>query len=179
MTPRQLRRRHLLGVASVAVVLLGASAGCALGGGGSGGGGGGGGGTASPSTTYRPVPDNQLFAAVRALPDVTDARISHRDNATDGSLYSGTLVTDGSTNPYTTLDAAVAILRQGRQGAQVVLTVAPDKARGIPRQFVSTEILDRSAPDPLTARYGPQPGPGTPPSDPPVPPAPGWSPVSP
>ena len=171
MTHRPRQRRRLLHAAATVAVLLGATTGCAVGGGG------GGAGTASASASYQPVPDEQLFAAVRALPDVTGARISHRDNATDGSLYSGTLVTDGSTNPFATLDAAVAILRQGRQGAQITLAVAPDRARGIPRQYTSTEFLDRSAADPLTERYGPQPGPGTPPSEPPVPPAPGWSPT--
>ena len=130
---------------------------------------------APSAASYTPVPDDRLFDEISALPHVRTATISFRDTPTDGRLYSGRLETDGEENPYAVLDAATAVLRQGRPRAQILVTVAADPTRGVPREYTSTEILDRSQPDPLTARYGPQPGDGTPPVDDPAPVAPGWT----
>lgn len=131
----------------------------------------------STIAAYTPRPDDTLFAQVRDLPGVKDATISFRDNLTDGALYSGSLVTDGRENPYAVLDAAVAVLRQGRPGADILLTVDVPTAGGVPVQYTSTKLLDRTLPDPLTARYGPQPGSGEPPTATTVPTPSGWTPA--
>ncbi len=164
--PRPVPRTARLVAAGLAVLLLGA--GCT-------------GDPAPPKETaiaaYTPVPDDQLFERVRDLPHVEDATISFRDNLTDGELYSGSLVSDGRENPYAVLDAAVALLRQGRARAQILLTLEVPNPGGAPVQYTSTALLDRTVPDPLTARYGPQPGSGEPPSATPVPTPSGWTPA--
>ena len=113
---------------------------------------------------------------MRDLPHVTEARLAFRDDLTDGRTYTGSLQSDGAVNPYETLDAAVAILRQGRPGADIVITIDVPTSSGPALQLTSTTLLDRGQQDPLTARYGPQPGDGLPPADQPVPTPSGWSP---
>ena len=167
MTTRRSRPRSLtVAVATGLVVLLGA--GCT------------GGGPSEKETTiasYTPVPDDQLFARVGELAHVDSAKVSFRDNLTDGATYSGSLVSDGRENPYATLDAAVAVLRQGRPRADIVLTLDVPTDGGAPVQYTSTKLLDRTAADPLTARYGPQPGSGEPPTATTVPTPSGWTPA--
>ncbi len=163
------RRPVLLPAVAVTLAALAVLTGCQ-----SGSGPGGGSDGTTSAAGYTPVPDEELFADVRELPHVTAARLSFRDTAADGRLYSGTLTTDGAQDPYVVLDAATAILRQGRPSALVSITASGPTGR----EYANTELLDRTADDPLTARYGPQPGDGTPPADAP-PPAPGWTPVSP
>ncbi|WP_392543552.1 hypothetical protein [Oryzobacter telluris] len=131
----------------------------------------------SAITAYTPVPDDQLFDRVRDLPGVTGAKVSFRDNLTDGALYSGALVSDGTQNPYAVLDAAAAVLRQGRPRAGILLTVEVPREGEVPVQYTSTSLLDLTVLDPLTARYGPQPGSGEPPTATPVPTPSGWTPA--
>lgn len=129
-----------------------------------------------PVAGYTPVPDDTLFAQVRDLPHVESAELWGRDaDATTGAQYTARLTTDGTVDPYVVIDATAAILRQGYERATLEVWVAKDPASGIPETYRLLDLLDRAAEDPLTDRYGPQPGDGTPPADDPPPPAPGWT----
>ncbi len=169
MSPAPRRRPATLPVLAALVAL--AAAGCV----------GGSSGSGTPSPSWTPVPDDELVARVRALPHVTDASIAFRDNITDGIGYRGTVTTDGRENPYEVMDRAYAILRQGRPGTIWVSVTVPT-SNGVPRSYDDGPLLgDPTAgrSERLDARYGPQPGDGTPPAGEPVPTPTGWTPVNP
>ncbi len=127
------------------------------------------GGTPEPS--YSPVPDDELFARIDELPHVTGSRVSFRDNATEGKVYTGSITLDGSVNPFETLDEAAAILRQGRPAAGILLAAKGPTGR----EYTTSEFTGYTEKE-LAERYGSQPGDGRPPSDRPVPTPTGWTP---
>lgn len=127
----------------------------------------------SPTVTYTPVPDAELYRRIAALPHVTKVDIGYADDFPNGSRYGGAMYTDGRENPYLILDQTIAILRQGVLRAHLSFALyypCPDGSECVMNagSFLSPDERDR--------RYGPQPGSGTPPASPPVPTPTDWTP---
>lgn len=116
--------------------------------------------TGPTGSGYTPVPDDELFARVARLPGVTRAEVSHTDVFGDETKYRGDIVVGRRTSEVETLDRAIAILRQGRPGAMMALSVySPDSDR-----MYTARDLGLFTPEDLTDRYGEQPGTGEPPT---------------
>lgn len=112
---------------------------------------------------YRPVPDEELFSRIAALPEVTEVDIDFVDTVTNGRTYIGDIQVTPEAEPLAVLDRAIAILRQGRYGASMGLSVLRPGPTGRLRVTHGFELgISPSEPD-LTERYGPQPGTGEPP----------------
>lgn len=111
-------------------------------------------------STYTPVPDDEIFASIRALPGVERADLSFNDTFPAQSyLASITLSTDA--DAQSVLDTVYAKLWQGREGADITLE-AQQAGRVVRLDALDGGPTSRSR---LTERYGPQPGDGTPPGD--------------
>lgn len=107
---------------------------------------------------YTPVPDQELFAEVAALPGVTSADVRWTDSFGNSNVYAGTVRVTRSADPEAVLDRVHAILRQGRPGATLGVTVrqpgAPDTTAAQLGLYTAADVEER---------YGPQPGDGRPP----------------
>lgn len=115
-----------------------------------------GGGRAKPD--YTPVPDDELFSRIAALPGVEKADLSFNDTWPEHS-YLGEIDLSPDADGQQVLDTVYAMLRQGRFDAAI--NVVGYQAN----REVRLEALRRSGiPSELIKRYGPQPGDGTPPS---------------
>ena len=129
----------------------------------------------SPTATYTPVPDAELYRRIAALPHVTNVIIDYSDSFSNGSRYDGGLTTDGQENPYLTLDQTIAILRQGVLRAYISIDLDFPGPDGRTETAFSSRFPGDTESD-LSQRYGPQPGSGIPPASPPVPTPSNWTP---
>lgn len=135
-----------------------------------------GGQVARPSVTasYQPLPDEQLYAAIGALPGVHKVQLTFSDTFENGRAYRGSVfVTDPAMQPAAAqalLDRVNAILWQGKPETTLAVEI---RAEASP----ATKLL--ATPDDLGLRpstgswnqaerdrYGPRPGTGTPPAQP-------------
>lgn len=108
---------------------------------------------------YTPVPDDELFSRVAAVPGVERADVSYNDTFPDRA-YVGEVDIAADTDAQLVLDTIYAVLRQGRVDAAINVTGYQAGTD------VRLAALDRSgSPAELEKRYGPQPGDGTPPND--------------
>lgn len=122
-------------------------------------------GSAQPS--YAPLPDDQLFAAIRALPSVTSSEVSFTDNITHGIQYRGTIYVDGSVDPVRVLDQANAILWQGRPARLAIEVVSGTRTSGslaVTQRSLGLDLIGSQAEAAYEKRYGPRPGTGQPPA---------------
>lgn len=128
-----------------------------------------------PTPAYEPIPDDQLYDQLRALPEVTGLQISYVSDSAGRRYVGVVLVPDTTTRAAAaaTLDHANAILWQGRAGAASSVQVS---AGTVDDQRVLAEQKDVVPQTPgvnwlqaATARYGPQPGDGIPPAGLPTP----------
>jgi hypothetical protein len=117
------------------------------------------GSTAEPAG-YDPVPDEQLFEQVGALPGVRAADLEYKDTFAHPSEYSGDVTVGRGVDPVETLDAVSAILWQGRPEPTVVVTVRGPQ--GVLLDSTSVNLIGGSD---FEDRYGPQPGTGEVPED--------------
>ena len=119
----------------------------------------GGSGRGETEDRYTPVPDQQLYSKVAALPGVEKADLSFTDAVPDYA-HVGEIDIAPDADAQLVLDTIYAILRQGRFDAAInVVGYQSNRA-------VKLEALpDAGGPDELRKRYGPQPGDGTPPGD--------------
>ncbi|MCD9199890.1 hypothetical protein [Aeromicrobium wangtongii] len=110
--------------------------------------------------SYRPVPDDELYARIAQLPGVEAVDIRYDDTWPE-SKYRGEITIESGADPQAVLDATYAVLRQGRPDVAISVRGVQD------RTSISFDLLDgRSGiPANLEKRYGPQPGDGTPPGD--------------
>ena len=129
----------------------------------------------SPTPSYTPVPDTELYRRIAALPHVTNVNIGYSDSFPNGSWYRGGITTDGQENPYLTLDKTIAILHQGVLRVSISIYVDFPGPDGRTEKVFDGALLGPASAD-LTLRYGPQPGSGTPPASPPVPTPSNWTP---
>ena len=119
--------------------------------------------TAPGGRAYRPEPDRTLFAHIAMIPHVTRVDLGYADRFGSSNAYSGTVYVDAQADPKRVLDRVLAILWQGHPDAGLeAVQVQPAKGAA-----VSVIDLGLDSPAALRARYGPQPGPGTPPATPP------------
>lgn len=118
------------------------------------------GSTAEP-VRYEPVPDEQLFAEVGRLPGVVEADVSYDNSFTTGSNYLALLRVKRGTDVAGVIDAATAILWQGRPDASILVEVT---RRGS-NLIVNSTSVGLSARESFVRRYGPQPGDGEVPAD--------------
>jgi hypothetical protein len=117
-----------------------------------------GGGGTDPG--YPPVPDDELYARIAKLPGVQASDIRYDDTWPE-SKYRGEITVEPGADVQAVLDAAYAVLRQGRADVAITVSALQD------RTSIRFEGLGgRSGiPANLEKRYGPQPGDGTPPGD--------------
>jgi hypothetical protein len=114
------------------------------------------GGRAKPD--YTPVPDDELFSRVAAVPGVEKADLSFNGTWPEHS-YLGEVDISPGADGQVVLDTIYAILRQGRFDAAMNIQGYQAGAA------IRLEALQRAGtPSALTKRYGPQPGSGTPPA---------------
>lgn len=117
------------------------------------------GSTAEP-VGYTPVPDEQLFEQVGALPGVRAVDLEYQDTFAHPREYSGDVTVGRGVDPVEALDAVSAILWQGRPGPTVIVTVRGP--RGVLLDSTSVDLIGGSD---FEERYGPQPGTGKVPED--------------
>ncbi|EFQ82180.1 hypothetical protein HMPREF0063_12704 [Aeromicrobium marinum DSM 15272] len=110
-----------------------------------------------PTPAYTPIPDEQLYAQILAVPGIQSVDIAYVD--TLENLYAGKVAIAPDADAQEVLDRAHAILRQGRADADINLVGVQDGRQ------VRFEDLDVGTRAELEQRYGPQPGDGTPPGD--------------
>jgi len=116
------------------------------------------------SVDYTPVPDEDLFAQIADLGSVDEVDLAYVDRFGQSNSYGGDVHVDGSRPAEEVLDEVLAILWQGRPDANlssVSISVPPGSGQSslLPAQVG----LDRQSA--LVARYGEQPGTGSPPPD--------------
>lgn len=112
-----------------------------------------------PAPDYTPVPDDQLYSKVAALPGVEKADLSFTDAVPDYA-YVGEIDIAPDADAQLVLDTIYAILRQGRFDAAINIVGYQSN-----RAVKLDALPDAGGPDELRKRYGPQPGDGTPPGD--------------
>lgn len=110
--------------------------------------------------------DEQLFAQVAALEGVDSADIAYRNEFGNDNIYVGTIIVSQRDQALRLLDHTVAILRQGRRNASIIIVVNVKSATG--EAFGMYDLLGSDVHSNLDKRYGPQPGNGMPPADLPV-----------
>lgn len=135
---------------SVAVLIMIALTGCSLG------------NMPTPRATYAPVPDARLLERLALIPGVTHATLRWSNGFDNPNGYHGSIDAGRGADAAAILDRALALLRQGRPGADLGgIHVAPASEFAVwPTDFGLWTQAD------YTARYGPQPGTGLPPSTP-------------
>lgn len=117
-------------------------------------------GSDGPATPdYTPVPDDELFSQVAALPGVERAELSYNDAFPDNA-YGGRVTLSPDADAQQTLDTIYAILRQGRKDVDMIIQ-AQQGGKAVRLEAINGPTT-RIA---LEKRYGPQPGDGTPPGD--------------
>lgn len=124
------------------------------------------GGSEAPNRPkYTPITDEELFAQIATIPEVSEVDIDYQDTFENGKGYVGEITVDAVADVPAVLDHAVAILRQGRWQVDISVVAVQD------RRQVSTDVLGLESPiEPyLTERYGLQPGNGLPPESPTTP----------
>ena len=156
-------RRTLLAPAVVLLVLLTLLAACAIPS-----------SRPSPTMSYTPVPDTDLYRHIAALPHVTRVDIAYAEHSTS-RWYMGAIYTDGQENPYVILDNVIAILRQGALDAGLGVQVYFPRSDGQDVAAAGNKFFDPRG-SLAGRRYGSQPGSGIPPASPPVPTPTNWSP---
>ncbi|MGN6721836.1 MAG: hypothetical protein ACTHJM_04415 [Marmoricola sp.] len=115
-----------------------------------------------PRASYAPVADVRLYARIATIPGVVRAGVRWSNSFDFPNGYRGTVYVVRAADATTILDRSLAILRQGRPGADLGgIEVLPEGAFAT---FPSMFGLETQAD--YTARYGPQPGSGTPPRTP-------------
>lgn len=107
--------------------------------------------------SYEPVPDEELFAAVRALEDVRSAKLTYLDQLGQSNDYRAEVVLDAGLpqrRVTRAFDQVVTILRHGRwQASHTVLVYSPgetDAESGTAHDLFSAEDYNRY--------FGPQSG---------------------
>jgi hypothetical protein len=114
-------------------------------------------------SSYKPVPDTTLYQQIGDLPGVTQVDIEWVDDATRGKSYVGRVRVRDGVDRLRRLDQVLAILRQGRAGAGI--TVSVGTAHGVAKFPSDLGVI---TPEEIEERYGPQPGDGTPPDSTPA-----------
>ncbi len=114
--------------------------------------------------SYHPMADATLYQQIGDLPGVTNVDIRWVDDATRGRSYVGRVRVRDGVDELRRLDQVLAILRQGRAGAGI--TVSVGTAHGVAKFPSDLGVI---TPEEIEARYGPQPGDGTPPDSTPAP----------
>lgn len=111
---------------------------------------------------YTPIPDSVLFARIATLPGVVRSDLTWVNRFGDSNSYGGQVRVRAGVDGVHILDSILAILRQGRAGAfyGAVEILEPRQFAITPTDFGLWSQAD------YTARYGPQPGTGVPPSTP-------------
>lgn len=110
------------------------------------------------SSDYTPVPDADLFARIADIPGVEKVDIRYVGTFPE-SKYGGEITIATGTDAQDVLDAAYAILRQGRRDVGISVFGIQDRT-----SITFDRLGGRSGiPSELKKRYGPQPGTGTPP----------------
>ncbi len=120
--------------------------------------------SACSSTGYEPRSDEELFQAIAELPGVKAT--NSMDSTTgfqEGTGYSGYITLEPTADPATVIDATLAILWQGRKGAEYGLVEWLKDGKGYRESDVG--LIDEAD---YEARYGEQPGTGVPPTDKPA-----------
>lgn len=118
------------------------------------------GSTAEP-VGYEPVPDTELFSEVQRMPGVLEADVSYDNSFTNGSNYLALLRVERGTDVAGVIDAATAILWQGRPDASILVEVTR-RGSNLIANSTSVGLPSRES---LVQRYGPQPGNGEVPAD--------------
>lgn len=115
-----------------------------------------------PPNGYTPVADEVLFAEIARLPGVVSADLQYTDTFANPNVYGGTITVAPGEDPRSTLDHAIAILRQGHRDAVMALY-----AKAVDGQYrYGANSLGLGSTDTYAERYGPQPGDGKPPDEP-------------
>lgn len=112
-------------------------------------------------SSYTAVADPTLLDRIGEVDGVTAVDIDHLDTFETGNAYIGTISVAAGADARAALDHAIAILRQGAEGAAINVSAA----QGAEGQGVTMTDLGLPAGTDkfLTKRYGPQPGDGQPP----------------
>lgn len=116
----------------------------------------------TPRATYSPVSDVSLYRRVANIPGVTGVELRWTNGFDNPNGYGGTVYAGRDSDDVAILDQVLAILRQGRPGAD--LDAIEVWRMGSYPVFPSEFGLKGQAD--YTARYGPQPGTGVPPATP-------------
>lgn len=116
-----------------------------------------------PVTDYTPLSEAELVAQIEQLPGVEDADVTFSDTFSGGRAYRGEvrLEPGARADPVATLDATYAILRQGEPDAGLGVSVVDPETK----RAYNSSALGLTDTASLRARYGPQPGDGTPPAE--------------
>jgi hypothetical protein len=111
---------------------------------------------APPRPAFTPVPDQELFATIAALPGVEESDIGWPSHA-----YLGSITLSSDADAQLVLDTIYATLWQGRAGADITLEAQQNGT------VVRLDAFEggTSSRERLTERYGEQPGDGAPPTD--------------
>lgn len=119
---------------------------------------------ATPEPTYRPVPDQKLYARIAQLPGVSSVQIDFSTSPDNPSTYVGEIKLRSGSDLARRLDQAIAILRQGRYRALIsVSAYSPTQPAVYAHSLAGSTRAD------FDKRYGPQPGDGRPPDTTPGP----------
>jgi len=118
----------------------------------------------SAGPSYTPVPDDELFARVAALPGVAAQHLEYLDSFANPNSYTGTVDAKKGVDPRKLLDAVLALLRTGHPNAALAVTVNSDSLG----YQIGPDFLGLFLKEDFDRRYGPQPGDGTPPPSLPV-----------
>ena len=124
--------------------------------------------TMGDTSTYTPLPDDELYAQIASLDGVAEVQISFVDEVNTNNTYAGFVMMESEVDRAEALgilDHAYAILRQGRPDAHmnVMGRSATDSSEPYTLDTVDLQLAGGVAPA-LEERYGPQPGTGEPPS---------------
>lgn len=115
----------------------------------------------TPRATYTPTPDTALYVRIAKIPGVINVDIGWVNRFGDTNTYVGRIRVRRGIGQVSILDQSLAILRQGRPGAFLVIQVFRRGSPAItPQDFGLRSIAD------YESRYGPQPGSGLPPPRP-------------
>ena len=112
----------------------------------------------SDAPSYTPVPDDELYADISALPGIAAVQLVYDE----AGGYTGTVLVGPGRELCPVLDRVFAILRQGRPDAPIDVTVAKEADGSTSGRSLRMEEVDPAvAADPVQ-RYGAQPGTGAP-----------------
>lgn len=107
---------------------------------------------------YTPIPDDDLYSAIAAIPGVEKADVSLNDTFPDYA-YVGEVDISPDVDAQVVLDTIYATLRQGQFRAAINITGYQSG-----RDVRLTALRRSGSPSELEKRYGPQPGDGKPPT---------------